>query len=128
MSITSVKDDINISNEIIESLSKKQFFLKQEKTIHFATGNKKRPSRTRLILINTLFAMQDEETNEISGSLNVNIQDNDPIWIEYLGEILQLFLDDTTVSNYRLEFTTEHLFKIADDLYFKNLKFKFTTI
>ncbi|WP_160067491.1 hypothetical protein [Sphingobacterium bovisgrunnientis] len=126
MSINNVKNEINISDTVIDFLKSKDIFKNDE--IHFVTGKQQRPSRTKLILVNTLFAMQDEDDNEIIGSLNVNIQDEDTIWIEYIGEILNLFLDESIIGNYRLEFTNEHLFKVSKDLYFKNLKFKFTSI
>jgi len=75
-----------------------------------------------------LFALQDEDSEEITGSLNVNIQDDDTLWIEYMGEVLNLLLDESIIGDYKLEYTTEHLFKVSNDLFFKNLKFKFTSI
>ena len=126
MSLNDVKNEINISDVVIEYLKSKNVF--EENNVHFVTGKMKRPSRTKLILVNTLFALQEEENNKITGSLNVNIQDDDTVWIEYIGEILNLFLDESIIENYRLEYTTEHLFKVSHDLFFKNLKFKFTSL
>lgn len=124
MSINNVKDDILISEEVAKFLQEKQVFA----DVSVVSGSKNRPSRTKLILVNTLFAMHDEEDSEISGSINVNIQDSDAFWIEYISEVLNLLLDETIVGGYKLEFTTEHLFKISNDLFFKNLKFKFTSL
>lgn len=128
MSITSVKDKINISDVVIDHLKSKQVFSDPEKLVHFVTGSQKRPSSNKLILVNTLYAMEDDASSEVYGSLNVNVQDDDPLWIEYTGELLSLFLDESVIGGYRLEYTTEHLFKVSKDLYFKNLKFKFSTI
>jgi len=126
MSINCVKDEINISDVVINFLKTKKVF--EEQNVQFATGKDRRPSRTKLILVNTLFALQDEDSEEITGSLNVNIQDDDTLWIEYMGEVLNLLLDESIIGDYKLEYTTEHLFKVSNDLFFKNLKFKFTSI
>jgi len=128
MSITNVKDNINISSIVIDHLKNKSVFSGEGNEISFITGTDKRTSITKLIIVNTLYAMEDNDTDEIYGTLNVNIQDTDTIWIEYIGELIQLFLDESVIGNYKLEYTTEHLFKVSKDLFFKNLKFKFCTI
>lgn len=127
MSIIDVKNTVNISPLVIDNLKQKKFFIDNEE-IHFVTGSEKRPSRTKLVLVNTLFAMQDDDTDVVTGSLNVNIQDEDTTWIEYIGELLNLYLDESIIGNYKLEYTNEHLFKVSKDLFFKNLKFKFTSL
>lgn len=123
--IEQTKDNTNISCDVIEFLKEKEAF---SQNVHFATGKEKRPSRRKLILVNTLFAMQDEDTQEIDGHLNINIQDSDKIWIEYTSELINLYVDESSIGNFRLEYTTEHLFKVSENLFFKNLKFKFTSI
>lgn len=128
MSIINVKDKINISSIVIAHLKDKKVFKDAGCELFFVTGSERRPSRSKLILVNTLYAMEDKESDEVYGSLNVNIQDEDPIWIEYTGELLQLFLDESIIGNYKITFSTEHLFKVSDDLYFKNLKFEFSNI
>lgn len=126
MSITSIKEQLNITESIINYLKSKQFFSESEGEIFFVSGKDPRPSRTKIILVNTLFAMKDEDTGEIDGYLNVNIQDNDNLWIEYLSELINLYLDQSLVDGFKIEYTTEHLFKVAEGLFFKNLKFKFS--
>lgn len=128
MSITNVKDNINISSIIIDHLKNKSIFSGDDNEISFITGSEKRPSLTKLIIINTLYAMEDQDTSEVYGTLNVNIQDTDAVWIEYIGELVQLFLDESVIGKYKMEYTNEHLFKISKDLFFKNLKFNFGTI
>jgi hypothetical protein len=75
MSITSIKEQLNITESVINYLKSKQFFLDQEGEIFFVSGKDQRPSNTKLILVNTLFAMKDDDTGIIDGYLNVNIQD-----------------------------------------------------
>lgn len=128
MSISSVKDKINISNIIIEHLKCKSIFSGGQNEANFIKGSDKRPTLKKLIIVNVLYAMEDSDTDEIYGTLNVNIQDDDPIWIEYIGEVLQLFLDQSIIGNYLLEYSNEHLFKISKDLFFKNLKFQFNKL
>lgn len=123
--IKNVKDKVNLCDGVIALLETKEVF-KNFKT-SFVSGNRQRPSREKLILVNTLFAMQDDESGEIEGYLNINIQDTDTIWIEYIGELILLYIDDSVIRGYDLEFTTEHLFKVSDDLFFKNLKFRFSS-
>ncbi len=125
MSFKSVKDKIDISTCTIDFLKKKEVFLDG---VHFVTGTEKRPSRTKLILVNTLFAIQDSDDDSVQGSLNVNVQDTDTVWIEYVNELIQLYLDESIVGDYRLQYTTEHLFKVSEDLFFKNIKFQFDKI
>lgn len=126
MSITSIKEQLNITESVINYLKSKQFFSDQEGEIFFVSGKDQRPSNTKLILVNTLFAMKDDDTGIIDGYLNVNIQDTDNLWIEYLSELINLFLDQSLVDGFKIEYTTEHLFKVSEDLFFKNLKFKFS--
>jgi hypothetical protein len=126
MSITSIKEQLNITESVINYLKSKQFFTDQEDEIFFVSGKDPRPSNTKLILVNTLFAMKDDDTGDIDGYLNVNIQDTDNLWIEYLSELINLFLDQSLVDGFKIEYTTEHLFKVSEDLFFKNLKFKFS--
>lgn len=114
---------VNISNLIVDHLKTKGIF--KGDNIFLVPGNEKRPSKTKLILVNTLFAMKDETTDTIEGYLNINIQDSDKIWIEYISEIINLYIDESVVNNIRLEYTTEHLFRVSENLFFKNLKFKF---
>ncbi|SUJ18459.1 Uncharacterised protein [Sphingobacterium spiritivorum] len=123
--IEQTKDNTNISCDVIEFLKEKDAF---SQNVHFATCKEKRPSRRKLILVNTLFAIQDEDTQEIDGHLNINIQDSDKIWIEYTSELINLYVDESTIGDFRLEYTTEHLFKVSENLFFKNLKFKFTSL
>lgn len=126
MSITSIKEQLNITESVINYLKSKQFFTDQKDEIFFVSGKDQRPSNTKLILVNTLFAMKDDDTGDIDGYLNVNIQDTDNLWIEYLSELINLFLDQSLVDGFKIEYTTEHLFKVSEDLFFKNLKFKFS--
>jgi len=126
MSITSIKDNLNITDKVIDFLKSKQFFREQKGKVFFVSGKEARPSTTKLILVNTLFAMADNDTGVIDGYLNVNIQDTDNIWIEYLSELISLFLDHSKIDGFKLEFSNEHLFKVSEDVYFKNLKFKFS--
>ncbi|MFC3353753.1 hypothetical protein [Sphingobacterium zeae] len=126
MSITSIKEQLNITESVINYLKSKQFFTDHEDEVFFVSGKDQRPSNTKLILVNTLFAMKDDDTGVIDGYLNVNIQDTDNLWIEYLSELINLFLDQSLVDGFKIEYTTEHLFKVSEDLFFKNLKFKFS--
>lgn len=123
--IKNVKDKVNLCEGVIALLETKDVF-KNFNTC-FVSGKGQRPTREKLILVNKLFAMQDDESGEIEGYLNINIQDTDTIWIEYIGELIQLYIDESIIKGYELEFATEHLFKVSDDLFFKNLKFRFSS-
>lgn len=124
--VNCVKKDISLADHIIECLKTKEVF--QNFDTHFVSGKNQRPAREKLILVNTLFAMQDDDTKEIEGYININIQDSDTVWIEYIGELIQLYVDQSIIAGYKLDFTTEHLFKVSQDLFFKNLKFHFSSL
>ncbi|WP_144034478.1 hypothetical protein [Sphingobacterium sp. 1.A.5] len=121
-----MKKDISLADHIIECLKTKEVFNNFD--THFVSGKNQRPAREKLILVNTLFAMQDDDTKEIEGYININIQDSDTVWIEYIGELIQLYVDQSIIAGYKLDFTTEHLFKVSQDLFFKNLKFHFSSL
>ncbi|GEM_PF-1419432 len=124
-----VKDKIDLSELVEKHLQEREIFkVTGDDKVYLVVGKKPRPSRTRLVSVNVLAALRDNETGETDGVLNINIQDTDTLWIEYIGEYIQLIMDEAIVSNYRLTFNTEHLFKVADGLYFKNLKFNFSKI
>lgn len=65
MSITNVKDNINISSIVIDHLKNKSVFSGEGNEISFITGTDKRTSITKLIIVNTLYAMEDNDTDEI---------------------------------------------------------------
>ncbi len=121
-----VKHELNISEEIISHLRNKEVFKTDD--IHFSSGSKQRPSKYKLILANVLFAMKDDITSNVNGYINVNVQDNDKVWIEYVSELIALYIDEVAIEGYQFEYTSEHLFKISENLYFKNLKFKFASL
>lgn len=124
-----VKGKIDLSELVKNHLQEREIFKATGKnTVYLVSGKEQRPNRTKLVIINVLAALKDNETGSTDGVLNINIQDTDTLWIEYIGEYIQLIMDDAIVSNYRLTFNTEHLFKVADGLYFKNLKFNFSKI
>lgn len=124
-----VKDKIDLSEIVEQHLRQREIFkAKGDDQVFLVSGKKQRPSRTRLVSVNVLAALKDNETGQTDGVLNINIQDTDTLWIEYIGEYIQLIMDEAIVSNYRLTYNNEHLFKVADGLYFKNLKFNFSKI
>ncbi len=124
--VNCVKNEFSLADHIIECLKTKEVF--NNFSIHFVSGKNQRPAREKLILVNTLFAMQDHDTKEIEGYININIQDSDTIWIEYVGELIQLYIDQSIIFGFKLDFTTEHLFKVSENLFFKNLKFHFSSL
>ncbi|KGE14567.1 hypothetical protein [Sphingobacterium deserti] len=124
-----VKDKIDLSELVEKHLQEREIFKATgDEKVFLVSGKQQRPSRTRLVTVNVLAALKDTETGSTEGVLNINIQDHDTLWIEYIGEYIQLIMDESIVSNYRLTYNNEHLFKVADGLYFKNLKFNFSKI
>ncbi|MFD2600206.1 hypothetical protein ACFSQ3_14705 [Sphingobacterium corticis] len=121
-----VKNELNISEDVILHLKQKEVFKTDD--IHFSSGSKRRPSKYKLILANVLFAMKDDITNAVDGYMNINVQDDDKVWIEYVSELITLYIDESIIGGYKFEYTNEHLFKVSENLYFKNLKFKFASL